>query len=206
LADIYGARPLFILGAALFALGSLLSAIAPDFYSLLGARIIQGAGGAAAPGLGMTLASRAYGPASRGTVLGVIGATIGIGAAIGPPLGGALPSIWGWEAIFVLNAAVVFSIPFAFKVLPRDEASSPGSVDLVGGTLLALAVIGVLLTPTEGSRSGWTSIGVIAGISLVIVGDRWRRKLLRKTNRDCGRRANQPSDGRCHGYRHRVRH
>ena len=169
LADIYGARPLFILGAALFALGSLLSAIAPDFYTLLGARIIQGAGGAAAPGLGMTLSSRAYGPASRGTVLGVIGATIGIGAAIGPLLGGALSSLWGWESIFVLNAAVAFSIPFALKVLPREEASSSGGLDIVGGALLALAVVGILLAPTEGSRSGWTSIGVIAGVSLAIV-------------------------------------
>lgn len=160
---------MFILGAALFALGSLLSAIAPDFYTLLGARIIQGAGGAAALGLGMTLSSRAYGPASRGTVLGVIGATIGIGAAIGPLLGGALSSLWGWESIFVLNAAVAFSIPFALKVLPREEASSSGGLDIVGGALLALAVVGILLAPTEGSRSGWTSIGVIAGVSLAIV-------------------------------------
>ena len=70
LADRYGARPLFLLGVGVFSVGALLSALAPNFEFLLVARIIQATGGAAVPGLGMTLASRAYGPESRGTVLG----------------------------------------------------------------------------------------------------------------------------------------
>ena len=86
LADRYGARPLFLLGVGVFALGSLLSALAPNFSLLFVARIVQAVGGAAVPGLGMTLASRAYGPESRGTVLGVIAATIGLSGAIGPLL------------------------------------------------------------------------------------------------------------------------
>ena len=94
LADRYGARPLFLLGVAVFSAGSLLSALAPTFSLLLAARIVQAIGGAAVPGLGMTLASRAYGPESRGAVLGVIAATIGLAGAIGPLLGGALSGVW----------------------------------------------------------------------------------------------------------------
>ena len=60
LADRYGARPLFLIGVAVFSLGSLLSALAPGYSFLLAARVIQAIGGAAVPGLGMTLASRAY--------------------------------------------------------------------------------------------------------------------------------------------------
>ncbi len=86
LADRYGARPLFLLGVGVFSLGALLSALAPNFEFLIVARIIQATGGAAVPGLGMTLASRAYGPESRGSVVGVIASTIGLGAAIGPLL------------------------------------------------------------------------------------------------------------------------
>ena len=56
LADRYGARPLFLLGLGIFSVGGLLSALAPNFPLLLVARIIQAVGGAAVPGLGMTLA------------------------------------------------------------------------------------------------------------------------------------------------------
>ena len=104
LADRYGARPLFLLGVAVFSVGSLLSALAPNFSFLLVARIIQAIGGAAVPGLGMTLASRAYGPESRGTVLGVVAATIGLAGAIGPLIGGALSELFGWQYIFVAIA------------------------------------------------------------------------------------------------------
>ena len=68
LADIYGARPLNLLGVSIFSIGSLLSALAPNYSLLLAARVAQATGGTAVPGLGMTLASRAYGPEARGTV------------------------------------------------------------------------------------------------------------------------------------------
>jgi DHA2 family metal-tetracycline-proton antiporter-like MFS transporter len=110
LADRYGARPLFLIGVGVFSVGSLLSALAPDFSSLLVARIIQAIGGAAVPGLGMTLASRAYGPESRGTVLGVIAATIGLGGAIGPLLGGALSEAVGWQ--YILSSWRPLQSPF----------------------------------------------------------------------------------------------
>ena len=51
LADLYGARPLFLIGVGIFSVGSLLSALAPNFESLLAARIVQAVGGAAVPGL-----------------------------------------------------------------------------------------------------------------------------------------------------------
>ena len=105
LADRFGARPLFLIGVAVFSLGSLLSALAPNYSFLLIARIIQAIGGAAVPGLGMTLASRAYGPESRGTALGVLAATIGLSGAIGPLLGGALSEAFGWQSIFVFATA-----------------------------------------------------------------------------------------------------
>jgi MFS family permease len=65
LADFYGARMLFLLGVAIFAAGSVLSALADNYTLLLASRIVQAVGGAAVPGLGITLASRAYGPEAR---------------------------------------------------------------------------------------------------------------------------------------------
>ena len=170
LADRYGARPLFLLGVSVFSVGSLLSALAPNFELLLAARIVQAIGGAAVPGLGMTIASRAYGPEARGTVLGVVAATIGLGAAIGPLLGGALSESLGWQSIFFVNTAAAVTIPIGFKILPRGEDRTRGSLDIFGGVALALLVGGALLIPSEGARSGWSSSLVLAGAVIAIIG------------------------------------
>ncbi|MAG35158.1 MAG: hypothetical protein CL878_02770 [Dehalococcoidia bacterium] len=170
LADLYGARPLFLIGVAIFSVGSLLSAVAPTFSLLLAARIVQAAGGAAVPGLGMTLASRAYGAGARGTVLGVLAATIGVGGAMGPLLGGALSDSLGWQSIFVVSAVAALTIPVGLRILPRDEPRTGGNLDLLGGVALALMVTGALLIPSEGSRSGWSSPLVLSGAVMAIVG------------------------------------
>ena len=170
LGDLYGARPLFLLGVAIFSAGSLLSALAPNFELLLAARIVQAIGGAAVPGLGMTLASRAFGPEARGTVLGVIAATIGLGAAIGPLLGGALSESLGWQSIFVANAAAAVTIPIGLKILPKGEDRTAGNLDVIGGIALALLVGGVLLIPSVGARSGWSSPLVLTGAVAALIG------------------------------------
>lgn len=170
LADLYGARPLFLIGVAIFSAGSLLSALASDFSFLLAARIIQAAGGAAVPGLGMTLASRAYGLHARGTVLGVIAATIGGGSAIGPLLGGALSGAFGWQSIFYLTAAAAVTIPIGMRLFPRNEVRAGGSLDLFGWVALAFLVSGALLVPSEGARSGWASPLALTGVIIAIVG------------------------------------
>ncbi len=170
LADRYGAKPLFILGLSLFALGSLVCALAPGFGILLLGRIIQASGGGAVPGLGMTLASRAYGPDSSGKALGILAATIGGASAIGPLLGGVLSGSLGWESIFFINAASVLLVPLALRILPSDETRSAGSVDIWGGMALGLVVVGALLAPSAWARSGWNSYPVLIGVSAFVIG------------------------------------
>ena len=170
LADRYGAGSLFIFGIALFSVGSLLAGIATNYQFLLVVRIIQVIGGAAIPGLGMTLVSRAYGPESRGMVLGIIAATIGVGSAAGPLLGGLLSELMGWRSVFIVTAFVVLTIPFALKALPKSTKRLEGNLDLIGGIGLGLMVAGILLVPSEGSRSGWLSSLVIVGAVSAVVG------------------------------------
>jgi DHA2 family metal-tetracycline-proton antiporter-like MFS transporter len=170
LADRYGAGRLFVFGVVVFSVGSVLSAVAPNYEFLFLARIVQALGGAAVPGLGMTLASRAYGPESRGMVLGMVAATIGVGSAIGPLLGGVLSELMGWRSIFFVTSAALLTIPFTVKALPKDEERVEGNLDLIGGAGLGLMVAGILLVPSEGARSGWTSGLVIAGGVAGVVG------------------------------------
>ena len=118
----------------------------------------------------MTLAIQAYGPESRGTVLGVIAATIGLGAAIGPLLGGALSESLGWQSLFAINTVAAVTVPIGLKILPKDEERSGGSLDLFGGVALGFLVGGVLLIPSEGARSGWSSSLVLTGAVMAFIG------------------------------------
>ena len=169
IADLYGARRLFLFGLTVFAIGSILSAVAPNYPLLLGARLIQAAGGAAIPGLGMAIASRAFPSEKRGTVLGLISATIGVGAAVGPLLGGVMSDAFGWRSIFIITALAAVVIPVGFKVLSRDEERGDEPLDVLGGILLALLVVGSLLAVSEGAIVGWGSWQVVssAGVSIV---------------------------------------
>jgi MFS family permease len=90
LADVYGARRFFIGGLAVFALGSLLCALAPDETFLLAARVVQAAGGAAISGLGFAIVAGTVPPERRGFAFGVLGTAMGVASIAGPILVGLL--------------------------------------------------------------------------------------------------------------------
>ena len=105
LADIYGRRRMFFVGAVIFAVFSLLGGFAPELWRLIGCRALMGIGGALMwPSiLGMT-----YGvlpPEKAGLAGGLILGAAGFGNAVGPLIGGALADTVGWEWIFFLDAA-----------------------------------------------------------------------------------------------------
>ena len=168
IADLYGANRLFLLGLSVFVLGSILSAIAPNYPLLFGARLIQAVGGAAIPGLGMVIAIRAFPSEKRGTVLGVIGAIIGVSSAVGPLLGGVMSATLGWRSVFIITALAGLAIPFGLKILSRTEERGNESLDVIGGILLALLVSGALLAVSEGARSGWGSSQVVWAVAISI--------------------------------------
>ena len=157
LADIYGARRFFLFGILLFSLGSLLAALAPNYELLLGARVVQALGGAALPGLGMTLASRAFGPGNRGAALGALSATMGSGAAIGPLLGGTMSAQFGWQSLFV-NGSGCFGHPWRWPSCPRrkNAAASQWTCRITAQWL-----------------GFWSSAG-LAGAALLLLG--WRQR------------------------------
>lgn len=175
LANRYGARRLFLIGVGVFALGSVLSAVATGLGTLLAARTVQAVGGAAVPGLGMTLASRAFPEQRRGMVLGVVSATMGLGAAAGPLGAGIISELADWRYLFGLSALSAVTIPFGIRYLDRSEPTSIEPLDLVGGALFGLGTVATLFFVTRGSQSGWTDMLalisiVVAAIALVTFG------------------------------------
>ena len=157
LADNYGARRFFLFGQGVFAVGSLLCALAPSYPLLLAARVVQAGGGAAIPGLGVALIGRATPSGERGAALGLLSTTVGVASAIGPTLGGFVADLLGWHFVFALGALAGLLLPLNWAVLPRHEARGGERLDVWGGIFLGLTISSGLLAATEGARGGWTA-------------------------------------------------
>jgi DHA2 family metal-tetracycline-proton antiporter-like MFS transporter len=177
-ADVFSIRRAFTVGLLAFAAGSLICASAPSLGMLVLGRIVQGAGGAAIPALSSVSVAKILPPGERGSALGLIVSSVGIGAAVGPIVGGAVGSLVGWHYLFigtlVLTAVL---IPASLYVLPDDSPEEARGFDLPGGILLGLAAGLFLFGITRGQVSGFGSAGSwgsFAGSVVAAAGFGWR--------------------------------
>lgn len=105
-ADLWGKRKVFNIGIVIFTFGSLLCALAPTFWVLIGFRVIQGIGGAMFVSTNMAILMDVYPKEKRGSVLGLSVMCTYFGLSIGPLIGGLLTDFFSWRAIFFMTAAV----------------------------------------------------------------------------------------------------
>jgi DHA2 family methylenomycin A resistance protein-like MFS transporter len=170
-ADRLGARRVFILGIITFAVGSAACAAAPDLTVLVGARVVQGIGAAALLPCSLALIVHAYpdhGPRAR--ALGMWGAAGSIGMAAGPVLGGALITLVGWRAIFLVNVPVgiveVWLLTHVVADSPRRRREPLDPMGVVLSTLaLGLATTGFIESGPMGWASPLTVVLLAAGVS-----------------------------------------
>jgi EmrB/QacA subfamily drug resistance transporter len=164
LADVFGRRRTFFLGAGIFAVFSLLGALAPSTTWLIVARALMGFGGAMIlpSTLGMTYAAL---PRSRaGLAGGVVLGSAGLGNAAGPMLGGALTDLFGWRSVLLLNvpvAVVACLATWRFMAESRDP-DAERAVDVPGVLTLSVGLVALLLALDQGNDLGWTSGQVLA--------------------------------------------
>lgn len=160
LGDLFGRRRLFLLGMAAFGLTSLACGLAPDAWTLVGARVAQGAAAALMlPQVLATIHSSTTG-ARRAKALSLYGATAGLAMVTGQILGGILVAAdlagSGWRAIFLVNVPVaVAGLLLAVRTVPETRSERPAPVDVPGTLLLGLALLTLLAPLTEGRASGW---------------------------------------------------
>jgi DHA2 family metal-tetracycline-proton antiporter-like MFS transporter/DHA2 family florfenicol/chloramphenicol resistance protein-like MFS transporter len=113
-------------------------------------------------------------PGERGTALGLIVSSVGVGAAIGPVVGGAVQEIAGWQSLFYGTLALtLLLLPGAFYALPDTESAGERSFDVPGGILLGLAAGLFLFGITQGQVAGFgspSSWGSFAGAALAAAG------------------------------------
>ena len=171
LADMFGRRRIFFIGAAIFAGFSVVGGLATDIMMLLIARGMMGIGGALMwPAiLGMT-----YGmlPTSRAAIGGslIMGAA-GIGNAVGPLLGGALTDTVGWRWIFFLNLPVaLLAALVTWRVVARvGPTASNERIDYAGVCALSIGLFALLLSLDMGTDLGWLSTTILGLFALAAV-------------------------------------
>ncbi len=187
-ADRFGTKRLYMTALLLFTLGSMLCATASSIGMLIGFRFLQGLGGGMLMPLGMTIMTRAAGPARMGRLMAILGVPMLLGPIFGPILGGYLIDNYSWHWIFLINVPIgIAAITYAFFVLASDRPTPSESFDWVGAALmspgLAMFLYGVSSIPGEGTFFSfkvifWGTLGLVMIASFVLWSFRTEHPLL----------------------------
>ena len=163
--DLVGVRVPLLVGVALMSVGAVVAAMAPSYDVLLGARLVQGAGAAAIPTLGVTAISHRYGAARRGLALGRLAGVTAALSSIGPLVGGVVEDVVGWRAVLALPVLGLLVLPFVWGALTGQGTGA--TLDVLGAVLVGLTAAGLVLL----IQSPATSLRVaLAGMLLLLLG------------------------------------
>ena len=156
LGDLYGRRRMFVLGIALFAVGTLMCALAPDAATLIGGRIVSGAGAAFALPMSLVLLTIAYpDKTKRAHALGIWASCNGLAFIIGPTLGGWLVDAIGWRSIFYVTLPVcAAALALTYTALAESAEPQGRRLDLPGQALAIIGLGGLAFAAIEGSHWG----------------------------------------------------
>jgi EmrB/QacA subfamily drug resistance transporter len=162
-ADAHGRRTTYGAGLLLFTAASVLCGCAPTVEALIALRVLQGVGAALVAANGSALLVQAFPLAERGRALGAFGAMVGVGLAVGPPLGGLLVAHASWRWIFFINLPLgLLAWALLRQRVPADTpAERTTSLDVVQPALWALGLAALMLALTRGPESGWADPLVI---------------------------------------------
>ncbi|MEU7901705.1 DHA2 family efflux MFS transporter permease subunit [Actinoplanes sp. NPDC049118] len=151
LGDRYGRRRVFQLGVGWFAAASLLCGVAPTVELLIGARVLQGMGGALLTPGALAILEASFVRADRSRAIGAWSGLAGVGGALGPFLGGWLVQVANWRLIFLIN------VPLALAVMAVTARHVPESRDAAAGTRIDVAGVLTGAAGLAGLTYGFTA-------------------------------------------------
>jgi EmrB/QacA subfamily drug resistance transporter len=169
LGDLFGQRRLFVFGITLFTLGSLACGVATSQHVLVGARAVQGLGGAVASAVSLGLMMNLFTePADRAKAMGVFGFVASGGGTLGVLLGGILTNSLDWHWIFLVNLPIgVAVVALSLRLLPGGPGhAQSGRLDVAGAVTVTAALMLAVYAIVNGNQQGWTSastLGMLAG-------------------------------------------
>jgi EmrB/QacA subfamily drug resistance transporter len=175
LGDLYGHRKLFLLGLTLFTLASLACGLSNSQALLIGARAVQGLGGAVVSAVALSLIMNLFTePADRAKAMGVYGFVCAGGGSIGVLLGGILTSALSWHWIFLVNIPIGIAV-YALCVALLPNARGPianARLDVAGAVTVTTALMLAVYAIVNGNEAGWTSaqsLGLLAASAVLLV-------------------------------------
>ena len=156
LGDRLGRRRIFVIGVGWFTAASLLCAIAPSAELLIGARLLQGIGGALLTPGSLAMIESSFRRADRARAIGAWSGLAGVATALGPLLGGYLVEAVSWRAIFLINVPIgAFVVVMANRHVPETrDPMATGRLDAPGAALAALGLAGTTYALIEAPGAG----------------------------------------------------
>ena len=168
LSDVHGRVRMFQAALVLFAVGSALVAVAPNFPWVVTARVLQAAGGGATVPIGLAMAVGTVEPQKRGVALGLVAASAEAGSVLGPLYGGGIIEWLGWRWIFWLDIPQSFFLIALLAILP-NRANPSAKMDYLGALILGGALTTLSLALSQRTIFSGESIVPYFMIALGVV-------------------------------------
>ena len=171
LGDLFGHRRLFLAGISLFTVASLVCGLSTSQGMLVGARAVQGVGGAIASAVSLSLMMTLFTePVDRAKAMGVFGFVAAGGGSLGVLLGGVLTDRLSWHWIFLVNVPIgIIVCALAWRVVPggsRTQAS--GRLDVAGAVTVTTALMVAVYAIVNGNQNGWTSTETVGLLAIAV--------------------------------------
>ena len=166
LSDLFGRKPIFLIGVILFLVGSAASGAAQTMLQLVLFRGFQGLGAAALMPIAIAVIGDLFTPRERARWQGIAGGVFGLSAVVGPTLGGFITDHSTWRWVFYVNLPVgVVALLVLIFLMPmlRPARTGKAIIDYLGAMFLVAATVPLLLALTWGGNSqyDWDSVQVI---------------------------------------------
>jgi EmrB/QacA subfamily drug resistance transporter len=170
LSDLYGRKPMLLIGITIFLAGSALSGLSQNMTELILFRAIQGLGAGSLFPIALAVIGDLFTPAERGKYQGLFGAVFGIAAIIGPALGGFLTENVSWHWIFYINIPIGLVSMFVIgRILPTHRrAGATRDIDYLGVAVFTAAVVPLLIGLTNAQTNDWLTVPVAGLVAIAI--------------------------------------
>ena len=178
LADIYGRKPMIVIGITLFLLASVLAGFAWSMPSMIVFRLLQGVGAGAIQPVAMTVVADLFPGNQRGKVQGYLASVWALSAVVGPLLGSLIIHNLPWAWVFWINVPVGIFAASAFLLFLHEEKRSRSvSIDILGAVLFAISISALMiaLTEMESALSGEAIAALVVFIA-ALVGFIWQER------------------------------